>query len=124
MASAKSKQLRERLEQIKFRAAERARYQQAEHALGVHRIQHVAWQFARRIDAWRGGSKHWRETAGADNVIGRSAGWLHIHRGFPLTIRGRTLHRAARDRQSNRTGDVARGTAVARGRRNHSAACA
>ena len=71
---------------IQFRATDRARHQQAEHALGVHRVQHVGRQLACRIDARRGGGQQRRQLAGPGDVVGRNAGLVHVHRVVPRMI--------------------------------------
>ena len=87
---------------IKLRATDRARHQQSEHALGVHRVQHIGWQFARCIDARRGGRQQRRQLAGPGDVVGRSAGLVHVHRVVPRMIWLRTLHRRSAWRAKRR----------------------
>jgi hypothetical protein len=65
---------------IELSATHGARHQQAEHAVGMHCVEHVGRQFVRRIDARRGCGKQRRKLAGPRDMIGRNAGLVHVHR--------------------------------------------
>jgi len=88
---------------IKFRATDRARHQQSEHALAVHRVQHIRRQLACFIDARSSRGQQRRQPARPRDVVGRSAGLVHVHRIVPRMIWFRTLHPARLGAQSGDT---------------------